>query len=246
MQIKRRNTLRCHYLGRGRLILLQTWATLWSRDWDLGGLSLGLKPWDPYSKSQYQSQFLRPNWRVSVSVSNFDTIDQKSRSQSQKISIGLAHPNCFQWFINDLQPHDFLISFKYHTFDPIWALNLCHIKCWCASLIPPIQSLSISLNSWDQSESQSQLLRPKWKVLVSVSIFETIVKVSVSVLTLDTNNQIFSLDFWYPQPKISVSKWKIGLAYPCSAQLLQIMLKISSAMLISSSSVLSSKGILKS
>ena len=129
-----------------------------------------------YSKSQYQSQFLRPKWRVSVSVSNFDTINQKSRSQSQKISIGLAHPKYFLWFIYDLQPHDFLISFKYHTFDPIWALNLCHIKCWCASLIPPIQSLSISLNSWDQSESQSQLLRPKWKVLVSVSIFETILK----------------------------------------------------------------------
>ena len=161
-----------------------------------------------YSKSQYQSQFLRPKWRVSVSVSNFDTINQMSRSQCQQISIGLAHPKYFLWFIYDLQPHDFLISFKYHTFDPIWALNLCHIKCWCASLIPPIQSLSISLNSWDQSESQSrsQLLRPKWKVLVSVSIFETIVK-SLSL----------SLDSWYQQPKVSVSvsKWKVGLAHPC-------------------------------
>ena len=86
-----------------------------------------------YSKSQYQSQFSRQKWRVSVSVSKFDTINQESRSQSQQISIGLAHPKYFLWFIYDLQPHDFLISFKYHTFDPIWALNFCHIKCWCAS-----------------------------------------------------------------------------------------------------------------
>ena len=155
-------------------------------------------------------------FKVSVSVSILETtvrslsLNLKLWEHQPKVSVQKNKywphtPIFFQRFIYDLQPHDFLISFKYHTFDPIWALNLCHIKCWCASLIPPIQSLSISLNSWDQSESQSQsqLLRPKWKVLVSVSIFETIVKsvslnldsqsqqprVSVAVSTFDTHNQ---------------------------------------------------------
>ena len=92
-------------------------------------------------------------------------------------------------------PFNHIISFKYHTFFPMWELHLCYIKCRLATKIPSIQSLSISLNSWDQSESQSrsQLLRPKWKVLVSVSIFETMVK-SLSL----------SLNSWYQQSKVSV------------------------------------------
>ena len=155
----------------------QSWARLWSRDWDwdLGGLSLGLKPWDPYSKSQYQSQFLRPNWRVSVSVSNFDTIDQKSRSQLQKINIGLAHPN----FVNAL-----LMIFNHMTSlflsniidltqceNSICVISSADLQHWChlfkvsvsVSILETKVSLSLSLNFWDQSEkswSQSQSLRP--------------------------------------------------------------------------------------
>ena len=36
-------------------------------------------------KSQYQSQFLRPNTKVSVSVSIFETIFIKSQSRSQNL-----------------------------------------------------------------------------------------------------------------------------------------------------------------
>ena len=89
----------------------QRWARLWSRDrdWDQGGLSLGLKLWDQSikvsvsvssfetkrTKSQSQYQNLRLISKVSVSVSNFETSFQKSRSQSQYAKTGLAHHRIF-------------------------------------------------------------------------------------------------------------------------------------------------------
>ena len=66
--------------------------------------------WD--KSEQSQSQNLRPKWKVSVS--NFDTINQKCRSQSQKRNIGLTHTYFFQRFIIDLQPHEFIISFIFN------------------------------------------------------------------------------------------------------------------------------------
>jgi hypothetical protein len=57
----------------------------WDRDWDLGGISLGLEAWDQTIKS----------W---VSVSMIETTDQKSLYQSQSLrpgtkSLSLSHKN---------------------------------------------------------------------------------------------------------------------------------------------------------
>ena len=71
-------------------------------------ISISLNFWDKSEESQFQSQF--------------DTIYQKS--QSHKITIGLANPYFFQQLIYDLQTHKFLISLEYNKFDPILAFNL--------------------------------------------------------------------------------------------------------------------------
>ena len=69
-----------------------------------------------------------------------------------------------------------------------------------------VKSLSISLNFWDQfkkSQYQSQFLTPIYKV--SVSKFDTILKVSVSVSKIET---------WYPESQSQLQHRKKGLAHP--------------------------------
>ena len=117
-------------------ILAEPSETLWSRDWDLGGLSLGLKPWDQLFKVSVSVSILEIKV-MSLSLKIWDQ-REKSQSQSQTLipstkSLGLSlqkeilvsHTHIiFQRFIIDLQPHEFLISWKYQTFDQIWAHKL--------------------------------------------------------------------------------------------------------------------------
>ena len=67
------------------------------------GLSLSLNSLYQRQKSQYQSQFLRPSYKlsvskfytilkVSVSVSKIETGYTDSQSESQYAKTGLAHP----------------------------------------------------------------------------------------------------------------------------------------------------------
>jgi hypothetical protein len=95
----------------------------WDRDWDLGGISLGLKAWDhsienwvsvsmiENAKSQYQSHSLRTEGKsFGLSLKN-ETASVKSQSKSQEKFIILF----FNCFLEVLKTH-----YKANSFSNSW------------------------------------------------------------------------------------------------------------------------------
>ena len=188
----------------------QTWARLWSRDWDwnLGGLSLVLKPWDHLFK-------------VSVSVSILETI-VKSLSLSlklwyhqQKVSVSVSKHKYWS-----RTPNKFLLIYVWSTTTWLpYFFQISYILPNMSTQSLSYQVMTCNIDTTDsKSQYQSHFLRPKW-VSVSVSTFETKVEsLSLSLKLWDHSRKSqsqswhlipttksLSLDFWYPQPKVSVS-----------------------------------------
>ena len=121
--------------------------------------------------------------------------------------------------------NDLLMNFNHMT--SLFFSNIIHLTQCENSIYVSYQVLTCNIDTtYSKSQYQSQFLRPKC-VSVSVSTFETKVKSLCLTLNLwdhskksqsqswllipTTKSLSLSQNFWYPQPKVSVSKWKSGL-----------------------------------